>query len=57
METNELKPCPFCGGEAYIILNKWVFCSKCGAESDHFDSKDKAIEAWNRRFRKEDEKI
>ena len=36
--TNELKPCPFCGGEAklfYSPLNSptefWVKCKECGA--------------------------
>lgn len=54
----ELKPCPFCGGEA-----KWYFkkpigligCGECGAipftySANHEeDVKQKAIEAWNRR--------
>lgn len=32
---NELKPCPFCGGEAYMAQNylgqKYVWCAECGA--------------------------
>lgn len=32
---NDLKPCPFCGGEAYMAQNylgqKYVRCVECGA--------------------------
>lgn len=48
----ELKPCPFCGGEAKVIESKglyWVACMKCCASADVIDDRDKAIEAWNRR--------
>ena len=38
MEHNELKPCPFCGGEAVIKDTKfwmsdavYVHCAECGA--------------------------
>lgn len=53
----ELKPCPFCGGEATmvkgIVMGTNTFtCGKCGADVMFFgaelDAK-KAIEAWNRR--------
>ena len=52
---SELKPCPFCGGEASIAkghdgeLLPWVMCRECGAETYCFDSVAEAIEAWNRR--------
>lgn len=43
---SELKPCPFCGGEAeavHEINGMWtVECVKCGALVD-------GIEAWNTR--------
>lgn len=50
---NELKPCPFCGGQARRAENKnfgWlVHCKKCFAKTDHYQSKGAAARAWNRR--------
>ena len=53
---NELKPCPFCGGEAQYIdeveLNYcYVFCKNCFAQTGQYvlDAEDKAITAWNKR--------
>ena len=58
---NELKPCPFCGGEAEYVCTKgvaFVRCKrflKCGAVGpkqpigDDFIAKEIAINAWNRR--------
>ena len=61
----ELKPCPFCGGEARGIVAKQedgkesysVTCMKCNTaifrpkilEWDSFQSLEEAIGAWNRR--------
>ena len=57
----ELKPCPFCGGEAEIFswyikgianrLHYNVRCKDCGCtrRSREYRTTKKAIEAWNRR--------
>lgn len=56
--NTELKPCPFCGGEAekkkYRFQNKLVYvvmCSVCTSRSPMFleEAKERAIIAWNRR--------
>ena len=59
----DLKPCPFCGGEASInfdseaiVDSQWrhwaynVVCDKCCATSGLAYSIEMAIEIWNRRF-------
>lgn len=55
---SELKPCPFCGGEATVFIKDWdnradeykIVCMKCGVQQEEFrHEKAKAIEAWNRR--------
>ncbi len=54
----ELKPCPFCGGEAKIFTHRnerertnptVVKCQVCGVKTAIHDRYGLAIEAWNRR--------
>lgn len=53
----ELKPCPFCGGEAKIRDYSTpdtdpeidVFCTNCGGQTFVYETEGEAIEAWNRR--------
>ena len=53
--SEELKPCPFCGGDVEIAegMNEaWVSCSnkQCGmGASGMFSTRKKAIAAWNTR--------
>lgn len=55
--SNELKPCPFCGGEAEYRAAKYVrtafkhsvVCLDCFASIPPKDSKHEAINAWNTR--------
>ena len=48
----ELRRCPFCGGEAELhsgLLTNWVLCLQCGVETRAKLNKQEAIAAWNRR--------
>ena len=54
---DKLKPCPFCGSDNMGVYEHsypmehyyFVFCNECKAESGNFETKEKAILAWNRR--------
>ena len=53
----ELKPCPFCGSEAEIVVASYhgrdifgVQCPRCGVKTEqNYIAKVGAIGAWNRR--------
>lgn len=50
--SEELKPCPFCGGKNMRIWNTsrpWVSCDDCLANTAYGETKEEAIEQWNRR--------
>lgn len=51
--NDELKPCPFCGGHAIIDGcddTLWiVICKECNAAIGYKETKEEAIEEWNRR--------
>ncbi len=58
MKSEELKPCPFCGGEAaivYDINSVYVKCIKCHCQtiamvsSVTYCAQDCVTERWNRR--------
>ena len=50
-----LKPCPFCGGEAVKDFARFdynyfgVHCTVCDAYIHDFDSEEMAVEKWNKR--------
>ena len=54
MEKSKLLKCPFCGGDAEIKDNGYVFwceCLKCGATGEKSIAAERARAKWNRRHR------
>lgn len=58
MQKVELKPCPFCGGEAKWTPNRktgnihlgYIRCVECGAKTPQENfTEDLATDTWNRR--------
>ena len=51
----KLKPCPKCGNHILsfiigIVTPKFaVLCEECGEESNWYNTKNEAVEDWNRR--------
>lgn len=47
----ELKPCPFCGGEAEVDGGGcyWIHCKHCKVETRTHHSRIGAINLWNNR--------
>ena len=48
----QLKKCPFCGGEVVTVEGakcNYVICNICGSESALYDTREEAITAWNTR--------
>lgn len=53
MTELKLKPCPFCGGKAFIVDGKMIMCV-CGATMKSFNdwkpfTEQEVVERWNRR--------
>lgn len=52
--SEELKPCPFCGGEDVIAFwthdkTRYVTCDGCGNMTSDWETEKEARERWNRR--------
>ena len=53
--SDELRPCPFCGGEAEFEVYGGTACAvvcqtcQCGTSTVCLDDEMRAVEAWNRR--------
>lgn len=53
-ETNETKPCPFCGSNDTAMCRTVTFgeyyadCRNCDAVGGYFKTRAEAIETWNR---------
>lgn len=52
--SEELKPCPFCGGTKIGIREEsgmiWAYCKECGAMGEWDYSENRAKANWNRRI-------
>ena len=50
-EEIKLKPCPFCGGEAYFptITKTFIECKSCGLETEYTEDTEWLVNTWNTR--------
>ena len=51
--SEQLKPCPFCGGESEVneIDGDYMpSCTVCDANVGYFESEQEAFSAWNKRM-------
>lgn len=58
MEMTQLKPCPFCGGKAEMLISEYedsrkeylVACTECDGMVERWrKTEEEAAEQWNRR--------
>ena len=56
LNNEQLKSCPFCGGQAYLKERYhgdnekyYAFCSGCYTETFEYKNVHDAVEAWNKR--------
>ncbi len=55
--SEELKPCPFCGGIKFSVNGFdedkccWVTCRGCNTTTKNYETKEAARQAWNKRVR------
>lgn len=50
--TEELKPCPFCGGTANIAkcqIEFLAYCTHCGVQTELYETEKEVAKAWNTR--------
>lgn len=61
--SKELKPCPFCGGDASLIVKTFfglpeedvytVACNDCNSRSRYSDDRKETVKVWNTRHAEE----
>ena len=63
-EMTQLKPCPFCGGKAEMLINEYndskkeylVACTECDGMVERWrETEEEAVEQWNRRISDEED--